>query len=56
MTNTADRALDFNSAAAYAAVSAASAGAISISQASIGSGTPHNNLSPYLVVQYIIKT
>jgi microcystin-dependent protein len=40
----------------YAQIQATSAGAISISQASVGSGTPHNNLQPYCVVNYIIKT
>jgi microcystin-dependent protein len=41
---------------AYANIQAASAGAISISQASVGAGTPHQNLQPYVVVNYVIKT
>jgi microcystin-dependent protein len=51
-----DRSLAFNSNVAYAALSTVSAGAITVSQASIGSNTPHNCLQPYLVVNYIIKT
>jgi microcystin-dependent protein len=49
-------ALAFNSNAASAAISTVSAGAIAVAQSNVGSGTPHNNLQPYVVLNYIIKT
>jgi microcystin-dependent protein len=55
-TATSDRSLAFNSNPASAVISTVSAGTITVSQSSVGSGTPHNNLQPYLVVNYIIKT
>jgi microcystin-dependent protein len=55
-SNAADRSLAFWANIAYAAISTVSAGAISIAQSTIGSNTAHNNLQPYLVVNYIIKT
>jgi microcystin-dependent protein len=54
-TDPADRSLAFWSNFAYAAISTVSAGAIGVSVDYIGSGTPHNNMPPYQVVNFIIK-
>jgi microcystin-dependent protein len=55
-SNAADRSLAFYSNISYASIAYSSAGPISVSEATIGSNTPHNNLPPFLVVNYIIKT
>jgi microcystin-dependent protein len=65
-TGACDRSMNFYSGAAdrglaqwtdirYAAISTVSAGAITVSVANIGGNASHENMSPFLVLNYIIK-
>jgi microcystin-dependent protein len=51
----ADRSLAQWTDVRYAAISTNSAGAITVSVANIGGGANHNNMSPFLVINYVIR-
>jgi len=55
-TGASDRSLAFNSYTGYAAISTVSAGPITVSVTDNAGGGAHNNMPPYVTVNYIIKT